>query len=177
MTGISSEVNNGILTRDALMRQEPEITHGAMHMYMTAKAGPLCTGGIGSYAYLPFMDTLSRAGQATGLKDVLSELASEQIAQDHIDFLRSILESQTKAAGSLFMFPAQVNLHSGPDAKDFLQNLVSGNFLSLGAALLHPLSRGSVHINSLDPARHQLLTPDTSPTLSTSTSWPTMSSC
>ena len=80
MTGISYKVNDGILTGDALMREEPEITQGAIHMYMTAKAGPLCAGGIGSYAYLPFMDTLSRAGQVTGLKDVLSELASEQIA-------------------------------------------------------------------------------------------------
>ena len=47
---------------------------------------------------------------SNGPKDVLSELESEQIAQDHIDFLRSILESQTKVAGSLFMFLAQVNL-------------------------------------------------------------------
>lgn len=57
------------------------------------------------------------------------------------------------------MFPAQVNLHSGPDAKDFLQNLVSGNFLSLGAALLHPLSSGSVHIISLDPAQAPIIDP------------------
>ena len=68
MTGISYEMNDRILTGDALMREELEITQGAMHMYMNAKAGPLCAGGIGSDAYLPFMDILSRAGQATGRK-------------------------------------------------------------------------------------------------------------
>lgn len=154
MTGISYEVNHGIFTGDALMRQEPEVIQGAMQMYTTAKAGPLCAGGIGSYAFLPFMDLLSDTERSLTLKHVLSELKSDELAQDdsaHISFVQSILESESKPAGSLFMFPAQVNLHSDLE-KDFLQNPVPGNFVSLGAALLHPLSRGSVHINSSDAA-------------------------
>ncbi len=162
MTGISYEVNDGIFTGDALIRQEPEVTQGAMQMYTTAKAGPLCAGGIGSYAFLPFMDSLGDVEQAAVLKHLLSELESDHLAQGdlaHLSFVRSILESRSKTAGSLFMFPAQVNLHSDPDVKDFLQNLVPGNFVSLGAALLHPLSRGSVHIDPADTTQASFINP------------------
>ena len=162
MTGISYEVNDGIFTGDDLMRQEPQITQGAMQMYTAAKAGPLCAGGIGSYASLPLTDCISEAAQANVFDGILNELTNHKISPEyaaHVEFVRSILQSQSKAAGSLFMFPAQVNLHSSPDAKDFLQDLVPGNFVSLGAALLHPLSRGGVHISSLDATQAPIIDP------------------
>ena len=162
MTGVSFEVIDGVFTGDSLMRHEPEATQGAMQMYATARAGPLCAGGIGSYAFLPFADTFSSTTQSTALEDILRELKSDTRDQDqalHEKFVQSVLASQTTPAGSLFMFPAQVNLHSDPDAKDFLQELMPGSFLSLGVALLHPLSRGSVHIDSSDPAKPPVIDP------------------
>ena len=162
MTGVSFEVIEGILTGDALLRHEPEATQGAMQMYTTAKAGPLCAGGIGSYAFLPFADTLDLTKQSTTLEDILCKLQPDD--QDnsqaiHEAFVRSVLASQTTSAGSLFMFPAQVNLHGDPNAKDFLQDLMQGSFVSLGVALLHPLSRGSVHIASSDASKPPVVDP------------------
>ncbi|KAL8823536.1 MAG: hypothetical protein Q9191_005763 [Dirinaria sp. TL-2023a] len=162
MTGISFEVIDGVFTGDSLMRHEPEATQGAMQMYTTARAGPLCAGGIGSYAFLPLADTLSPKSKSTALEDILRGLNPDDHDQDrasHEKFVRSVLASQSTSAGSLFMFPAQVNLHSDPDAKDFLQDLMPGSFLSLGVALLHPLSRGSVHINSSDAAKPPVIDP------------------
>ena len=148
MTGISYEVIDGVFTGDGLMRQEPEITQMATQMYTTAKTGPLCAGGIGSYAFMPLLNSLGSDKEAS-LERVLREYHSpDPNDTTHYDFVRSILESDNKASASMFMFPAQVNLHSNTSARNFTQDLLPGNFLSLGVALLHPLSRGSVHITS-----------------------------
>ncbi|KAL8952042.1 MAG: hypothetical protein Q9222_002029 [Ikaeria aurantiellina] len=159
MTGLSYEVNDGIMTGDALIRKEPEMTDAAMQMYTTAKAGPLCAGGIGSYAFLPLTDILRNTKRNPMTIDSLlkllpshHDLLTTRPQKAHSKFISSILTSRTTSAGSMFMFPAQVNLHNDPNAKDFLQNLLPGNFVSLGAALVHPFSRGSVHISSPNPA-------------------------
>ena len=57
------------------------------------------------------------------------------------------------------MFLAQVNLHASPEAKDFVQNLQPGSFLSLGATQAHPFSRGSVHISSADATQAPTIDP------------------
>ena len=159
MTGISFEVMDGIFTGDGLMRQEPEITEMAMQMYTTAKAGPLCAGGIGSYAFMPLLNSLGSDNGAS-LERVLQE-CKPQDPNDaiHYDYVRSILESDKKASASMFMFPAQVNLHNDPSAKKFTQDLAPGNYVSLGVALLHPLSRGSVHISSANPSHEPHIDP------------------
>lgn len=160
MTGLSFEVNDGIFTGDGLMRQEEEITGAATQMYSTAKAGPLCAGGIGSYAFMPVMEVLADDEKANLKRLVAEELARvDEKDVAHFDFIKSIVSSDHVASGSLFLFPAQVNLHNDPKAKDFLQNLLPGNFVSLGAALLHPLSRGSVHIASSNPEEMPLIDP------------------
>ena len=160
ITRVSFAVIEGIFTGDALLHHEPEATQGAVQMYTPAKAGPLCAGGICSYAFLPSADTLALTKQSTTLEGVLRKLQPED--QDnsqaiHEVFVRSVLASQTTSAGSLFMFPAQVNLHGDLNAKDFLQDLLQGSFVSLGVALLHPLSRGSAHIASPDASKPRVI--------------------
>lgn len=99
------------------MRQEPEITQMAMQMYTTAKAGPLCAGGIGSYAFMLLLDSLGSDNMAS-LERVLQECKSRDPNDAiHYEFVRSILESDKKASASMFMFPAQVNLHNNPPRK------------------------------------------------------------
>lgn len=159
MTGISLEVVDGIFTGDGLMRQEPEITQMALQMYTTAKAGPLCAGGIGSYAFMPLLNSLG-TDRAVTLERLLLKCKSQDPADTiHYEFVRSILESDKKASASMFMFPAQVNLHNNPSAKNFTQDLAPGNYVSLGVALLHPLSRGSVHIMSANAAQEPHIDP------------------
>ncbi|KAF6223696.1 hypothetical protein HO133_000539 [Letharia lupina] len=159
MTGISYEVMDGIFTGDGLMRQEPEITQMAMQMYTTAKAGPLCAGGIGSYAFMPLLNSLD-GDKTADLERLLLDCKSQDPKDAiHFEFVRSILESDKKASASMFMFPAQVNLHNSPSAKNFTQDLAPGNYVSLGVALLHPLSRGSVHITSAHASQEPHIDP------------------
>ena len=148
MTGISYEVNDGVMTGDALLRQEPEALQAAMQMYMEHKVGPLAVGGMGSHAFLPNAIILSDEKNDSFTKLLERHRPSLPREAQHYHHVESILKSEEKTFGAAFMFPAQVNLHAGPDAKDFLQNPQPGNFLSLGVGQSHPLSLGSVHIAS-----------------------------
>ncbi|KAF7503662.1 hypothetical protein GJ744_003391 [Endocarpon pusillum] len=166
MTGISFEAKDGIFTGDGLMRQEPEQVQAVMQMYTTARAGPLCAGGLGSYALMSAADLAALLSQANHSTEAENE-------QTH--FLRSILRSPKEANGALFMFPAQLNLHNDPKSKTFVQNFLPGNFISIGAALLHPFFRGSVHLTSSLPTSALKIDPNILPPLSTSSSYPTTS--
>ena len=148
MTGISFEAKDGIFTGDGLMRQEPEQVQAAMQMYTTARAGPLCAGGIGSYAIMSAADLASQSARDELAALLSRDNHSTQAENGQTHFLRSILRNPKEATGALFMFPAQVNLHNDPKSKTFVQNFLPGNFISIGAALLHPFSRGSVPLPS-----------------------------
>lgn len=52
MSGISYEVNEGVMTRDPLLRQDPQCLQMGQQLYAEHKAGPLATGGIGSHAFI-----------------------------------------------------------------------------------------------------------------------------
>ncbi|RYP86632.1 hypothetical protein DL769_000700 [Monosporascus sp. CRB-8-3] len=69
--------------------------------------------------------------------------------QDHL-MTRS--SAPNEACGSLFMIPAQVNLHNGPKQSGMTRDCKPGDFISIGAFLQYPLSRSTSHISSLDPS-------------------------
>ena len=62
------------------------------------------------------------------------------------------LEAPKEGAGASFMFLAQANLHNDLAAKDYLQNLLPGSFVSLGANQSHLFSRGTSHAASANPS-------------------------
>lgn len=158
MTGISYEVKEGVFTGDALMRQEPEAIQGAMQLYTEHKVGPFCVGGIGSHAFMPMVHFLTEDGKKE-LQLLLEKHSPNAKEELQYDLIRSIIESADEGSGALFMFLAQVNLHASPDAKDFVQNLQPGSFLSLGATQAHPFSRGGVHISSADATQAPTIDP------------------
>lgn len=158
MTGISYEVKEGVFTGDALMRQEPEAIQGAMQLYTEHKVGPFCVGGIGSHAFMPMVDFLAEDGKKE-LQLLLEKHSPNAKEELQYDLIRSIIESADEGSGALFMFLAQVNLHASPDAKDFVQNLQPGSFLSLGATQAHPFSRGGVHVSSADATQAPIIDP------------------
>ena len=158
MTGISYEVKEGVFTGDALMRQEPEAIQGAMQLYTEHKVGPFCVGGIGSHAFMPMVDFLTDDGKKE-LQLLLAKRSPSAKEEVQHELIHSIIESADEGSGALFMFLAQVNLHASPEAKDFVQNLQPGSFLSLGATQAHPFSRGSVHISSADATQAPTIDP------------------
>lgn len=148
MTGISFEVNDGIMTGDSLMRQEPEAIAAATDMYQNHKAGPMTVGGIASHAFMPMPGSNPDSDMNAELQDLLQQYPSDAKNKHQYDAICKILQTPDEATAALFMFLAQTNLHNDESAKDYLQNLQSGSFLSLGVCQAHVFSRGTSHIAS-----------------------------
>ena len=154
MTGISFEVNDGVMTGDSLMRQEPEAIAAATDMYQKYKAGPLTVGGIASHAFMPFPSSNPTSDINVQLQGLLQQHPPNAKDKPQYDAICRILQEPNEGTGALFMFLAQTNLHNNETAKDYLQNLQPGNFISLGACQAHVFSRGASHIisnNFTDP--------------------------
>ena len=149
MTGISFEVKDGVMTGDSLMRQEPEAIAAATEMYQKYKAGPLTVGGIASQVFMPLPSSTPDSDVASELQDLLQQHPSDDAKNKfQHDAICQILRAPDEATGALFMFLAQTNLHNNNIAKDYLQNLQPGNFISLGVCQAHVFSRGTCHIIS-----------------------------
>ncbi|KAI0012137.1 putative GMC oxidoreductase [Xylariaceae sp. FL0662B] len=167
MTGVSFEVAEGVMTGDSLLRQEPEVIQAAMQMYQENKTGPLASAALPSYAFMPIM-TQALEKLEPQLERSLDELVQEsdvasisEYERQNFGFTKSLLQSATsiEASGSLFMLPAQVNLHNGPKQAGMTKDVKPGNFVSIGASLQYPLSRGKTHISSADPDAAPVIDP------------------
>ena len=148
MTGISFEVNDGVMTGDSLMRQEPEAIAAALDMYQKHKAGPMTVGGITSHAFMPMPDPSPVSDPESELQHLLLQHRPDSKNKLQYDAVCEILRAPDEGSGALFMFLGQANLHNDGSAKDYLQDLQPGSFLSLGACQAHVFSRGMSHIVS-----------------------------
>ena len=160
-SGISFEVKDGIPTADDF--RDPNVIGAAMQAYQSDRSGPFCRGGVGSYAYMPVVDFLSHDGKAE-LKQLLDSHLPETEGKSpaeklHSDHVRSILESPDDTSTGLFMAALQANLDRGPSPRDIFGMALPGNYITLCASLLHPFSRGSVHINSSNPRQKPTIDP------------------
>ncbi|KAK7930963.1 glucose-methanol-choline oxidoreductase [Apiospora marii] len=146
MTGMSYEVNDGVMTGDPLLRQEPEALAMAQKLYVEHKAGPLTIGGLQSAAFMPLQ------GDTTYDQLMATSKPRPQDAE-YVKQVRSILdrEEADSHSASWFMFLAQANLHE--NGESFVgKELLPGNYASLGCSQTSPFSRGATHIASADPA-------------------------
>lgn len=141
MTGVSYEVNDGIITGDALLRKEPEALKLAQEMFTEHQKGPFTVGGIQSHAFMDIPDA-----DPVGL---LNQYPAED--SEYFRVVRSIVERPDQASAAWYLFLAQANLHEG--GKSFTgTRLLPENFISLGCSQSHPFSRGRTHIASSDAA-------------------------
>lgn len=162
--GVSFEVAEGIKTMDGLSRQEPEAIGAAMQEYMTTKKGPFALGGNYAGSLIPVPDFVEGPEAEATLKMVLQGLDNVVPTGDfspyHAEFVRSILGRRTEGAGNLFTYAACGNFIPEGAGADIIQKASSGgNFFTICAALLFPLSRGSSHITSSDPAETPIIDP------------------
>ncbi|KAK7991210.1 glucose-methanol-choline oxidoreductase [Apiospora saccharicola] len=145
MTGMSYEVNDGVMTGDPLMRQEPEALALAQKLYTEHKAGPLTIGGVQSHAFMPLQ------GDNTTYHQLLAAPPSRSQDTDYVKLVRSVLDHADSPSGAWFMFLAQANLHE--NSESFVgKELLPGNYASFGLSQTSIFSRGSSHIASADPA-------------------------
>ncbi|KAH8424843.1 GMC family oxidoreductase [Aspergillus melleus] len=156
MSGISFEVVDGVVTGDALLRQEQDAVQEAMKLYMEHKAGPMTIGGVQSSSFMPLVD-FQGPTSTTLMNDYLDGFLSDCSYRDQA--ICEILEQPGAPTCSMFMLLAQVNLHEA-SGKGFVgQDLQPGSYLSMGVIQSMPFSRGRVHIASSDPNDKPIVNP------------------
>ncbi|OTA66586.1 GMC oxidoreductase [Hypoxylon sp. EC38] len=144
-------------TLDALARQEPEALTEAMREYAAHKTGPLSHVGVTTYAYLPIVEYLTAEGQKK-LRKLLDQnrppvTEGVRNARDraYYEVAEKFLLDPNQPTGAYLSVAAQ-SVHPVDAATDSPQGPVAGKFISIGAMLTQPLSRGTVHIQSNDPS-------------------------
>lgn len=152
MVGISFEVKDGVETLDDLARQDPRASEAALNSYMADRTGPLGAAAVSSFAFLPVMEFLTADGHSQR-KHLFERYPAEAKDTFHYDFTRSIIENVDESSAAYFAYPAQGNFEVGGGAhpRDLTKASLPGNFITMSVCLLHPFSRGSVHITSADP--------------------------
>lgn len=156
LAGLSYEVQDFINTKDDLMRQVPEVLGAAMQDFKTRQFGPFTVGGNYSSALLPLPDFSDPKTGASELEKVLSPTLpnskQDPFANDLSNFVRSLLRNPNKATGGYFTYPAQSDFTgSGVDTEKITSKFPE-NYITICVSLLHPLSRGTCHISSANPA-------------------------
>lgn len=156
MTGISFEVVEGVHTGDPLLRQEPTALQAAMQLYMEHQAGPMASGGVQSGAYMPVRGFDGPQGSQENMATYMDRFLAQPDSRQNA--IREIFAQPKAPTCSNVMFLAQANLHES--GKSFVgQDLLPGNFLSLGLIQSMPFSRGHVHISSADPSDKPAIDP------------------
>lgn len=158
-SGISFEVREGIETLDGLNRQEPAAVQAAMQEYQSHKKGPFSAAAVNYSAVLPVMDFV-RGRDSQDKNEVLSRnLLSQSVPQSLylplpvVNLVNKVYASDSLGSMHYFIYAAQGNFGSdSSQAKNVASPLAPGNFVTIAGFLSYPLSRGSVHIQSSDPA-------------------------
>ena len=148
MCGISYEVADGIETLDDLVRGVPTTVQAAMNAYTTSSSGPLARASVNTNAFVPIIDAYSTAGEKS-MQTFLAQHPAQSGDLPHHKFCRSVVESKTEGSAQFLMV----------DAQSLEGQLLTGNFITLIAVLMHPLSVGNVHMTSGQPAEQPIIDP------------------
>lgn len=150
--GVSYKAADWVETLDALLRQEPEAIAEAMAKYAENKTGAFTGGGIDAYAYLPVVDPASDPGFERLASLLRDNKPSESYAEQYAIMSEALINRSAPSAAYLLqraqaLVPVDLSYDSSSPTGP-----IPGKFLTVAALLSHPVSRGSVHINSSDPA-------------------------
>lgn len=155
-TGISFEVKDGLETLDAIGRGEPEALAEAAEEYEVNKTGPFSVGGNYIGSLLPLPDFVEGPDAKATLKKVLEETSEDPntspFAPYHAKFVHSLLGDENESSANLFAYAAYGDFIARPGSAPGTNASLGLNFFTLVAAPSYPLSLGSVHISSADPA-------------------------
>ncbi|CAG8956583.1 hypothetical protein HYFRA_00003972 [Hymenoscyphus fraxineus] len=149
ISGVGFEAKDGVPTKDDLVRNDPAALGAAMQEYATSQSGPLSSVGLNSYAYLPVMDFVSESGQEQ-LQELLDQYApattESTLSKGYYEIARKILSDPEEASAIFLAVNAQGATPTVPPSGP-----QEGNYITLGAVLTEPFSRGSVHITANCP--------------------------
>ncbi|KAI1116734.1 oxidoreductase [Nemania sp. NC0429] len=145
-------------TLDPLARQEPKALEEAMLSFTQNHEGLLTSSGIMTYAYLPIINSLEGMDRDTLVKMIESNRPAvssqpETIkARMYYDILERTLLDRNRPSGAYLTAIAQNTIAPDPITGQPTP-LQPGKHLTIATILAQPLSRGTVHIVSNDPAQ------------------------
>ncbi|KAL3462773.1 hypothetical protein BJX64DRAFT_299334 [Aspergillus heterothallicus] len=131
--------------------RDPEDVMVAVKAYMEDCSGPLSIPMVS--AFMPCLDLVSE-DRAKLIYKIECSLRDETIPvmyrKQHC-LLKDMLQDPNEPTGQYTLFPFQMHPRRGPNPREIFRKKHPGNFISILSTISHPLSRGSVHINTRNP--------------------------
>ncbi|KAI0173524.1 hypothetical protein GGR52DRAFT_580135 [Hypoxylon sp. FL1284] len=145
------EAQAGFETLDGLMRQDPAAIGAAMEIFAKQKSGPLSKSNTNDAGHLP----LPGSNTAEGLQRIndfldqvqrpTSDSSPSSFGSAHAKFVRSLLTSPDEPSAFYLACPAYVG-YERDGSVAIAKN--TAEYFTIVIILSHPLSRGSVHVES-----------------------------
>ncbi|KAI0399128.1 GMC oxidoreductase-domain-containing protein [Xylaria palmicola] len=114
--------------------------------YTDSRSGPLATGGVVSYALLGLQDCLP----SHLLPDGFNFTNEHPLQSAHSEYVTRLLCNPAEATATFCGQASQGNFGALAGALLLQSGLLPGNYFTIAAYILQPMSRGSVHIRSSD---------------------------
>ncbi|KAI0845894.1 putative GMC oxidoreductase [Daldinia vernicosa] len=155
----------GFETVDKLAQGDPDALAAAIEAYSN-HTGPLSRSGANHAAYLPFPGIKTESGAQTVSK-ILEIIGSEThtdkvpaaFTKKHESFVRSVLLSQTEASCTYLSIPGFGRNNPDGSRTSMPQSQDGERYFTVALLLDHPLSRGSVHIESASSSASPIVDP------------------
>ena len=144
--------------------RDPRLAEGAMALYQTKRSGPLSGNNV-STAFTPTCGCLDSKDRAELHAKLIKHLdfPAQSWHQGYVEqslLMRTMLETGDDSSAQFFSFTAQLNTIHNADLQKLFEPSTPGRYMTILAALSHPFSRGSVHINSADPTQKPTIDPN-----------------
>lgn len=158
LVSISFEIADDQVSGDIM--RDPNMAQAAMKLYQETHTGPL-SGTPLSFSYTPLVgkDGALPTSEVEALLDSHFTNSSYSALLPSLEQQHSILRSQllnSRESSIEFMYiPLQLNGNPNGGETDMtmlFSKAHDGNYITIVPMLMHPFSRGSVHIASADPA-------------------------
>ncbi|OTA93659.1 putative GMC oxidoreductase [Hypoxylon sp. CO27-5] len=132
--------------------RNPSVVEAVMKAYQEARAGPLSVNALAS-AFFPLQDENITP---IPVAQLLSELGQAEVEPR---VLREQICAPGECSAQFTLAPFQLNPFPGDNPSHIFGLGTEGFYASIVAALNHPFSRGSVHIQSADPGSPPIVDP------------------
>lgn len=151
LAGVTFEAQDFVDTKDDMMRGKPEAIGKAMQEYQSKQFGAFTVGGNYSSAMLHLPDLEDPTEVATVLSTVVPN-SSDPFDVELTKFVSSVIQDPNEATGGYFTYPAQADFSgSGKESENIIAKFPE-KYITICVSLQHPLSRGTCHITSGNPA-------------------------
>lgn len=165
LASISFEVADDLVSGDVM--RDPNIVDSVMNLYKETRTGPL-SGTPLSFAYTPLVGSsgvIPPADVETLLRshlDGVSHNVTSQTLEKQYEMLRKQLLDPRESSIEFMYIPLQLNGNPSDTPTDMTKlfsKAHDGNYITIVTMLMHPFSRGDIHIISGDPTEQPRVDP------------------